>query len=65
MSEAGKPDLLIVDDDPVIADTLSYVLGDDFNVRTAESRSHAKAQFGQQERSWELTKTIGWTASSA
>ena len=49
MSEAGKPDLLIVDDDPVIADTLSYVLGEDFNVTTAESRSHAKALLRQRD----------------
>ena len=49
MSEAGKPDLLIVDDDPVIADTLSYVLGEDFNVSTAESRSHAKALLRQRD----------------
>jgi DNA-binding NtrC family response regulator len=49
VSEAGKPDLLIVDDDPVIADTLSYVLGEDFNVTTAESRSHAKALLRQRD----------------
>ena len=32
MTEPGKPELLIVDDDPVILDTLSYVLGEDFTV---------------------------------
>lgn len=49
MTEAGKPDLLIVDDDPVIADTLSYVLGEEFNVTTAESRAHAKALLRQRD----------------
>jgi len=43
MAEPAKPELLIVDDDPAITDTLSYVLGADFDVRTAESRPHAKA----------------------
>ena len=49
MTEAGKPDLLIVDDDPVIADTLSYVLGEEFNVTTAESRTHVKALLRQRD----------------
>ena len=39
--------VLIVDDDPVIADTLSYVLSEDFTVTTAESRPHAKALLRQ------------------
>lgn len=37
----GKPVLLIVDDDPLIADTLGYYLGDDFQVATADSRPAA------------------------
>ena len=49
MTETGKPELLIVDDDPVIVDTLSYVLGGDFNVTTAESRTHAKALLRQRD----------------
>jgi len=36
----GKPDLLIVDDDPLIADTLNFALSRDFNVCTADSRAH-------------------------
>ena len=36
-----KPNLLIVDDDPLIADTLSYFLERDFCVATAASRSDA------------------------
>lgn len=38
-AEEGKPGLLIVDDDPLITDTLSYVLGKTFRVYTADSRA--------------------------
>jgi ActR/RegA family two-component response regulator len=38
---SDKPTLLIVDDDPLIADTLSYALGKDFKVLTSDSRTHA------------------------
>ena len=43
MQEArpGKPALLIVDDDALIADTLAYALGTDFEVYACESRLHA------------------------
>ncbi len=37
----GKPRLLIVDDDPLITDTLAYALGKDFEVLASDSRSHA------------------------
>lgn len=47
MVNPAKPELLIVDDDPAITDTLSYVLGGDFDVRTAESRAHVKALLRQ------------------
>jgi DNA-binding NtrC family response regulator len=40
-ARAGKPALLIVDDDPLIADTLAYALGADFEVYACESRAHA------------------------
>jgi DNA-binding NtrC family response regulator len=40
-ARAGKPALLIVDDDPLIADTLAYALGSDFEVYACESRAHA------------------------
>lgn len=36
-----KPSLLIVDDDPLITDTLSFALGRDFQVLTSDSRTHA------------------------
>ncbi|MGH8688099.1 MAG: sigma-54-dependent transcriptional regulator [Burkholderiales bacterium] len=38
---AGKPSLLIVDDDVLIADTLTFALGADFEVYACESRAHA------------------------
>ena len=37
----GKPSLLIVDDDPLIRDTLAFALGTDFQVHTCESRPQA------------------------
>lgn len=49
MADPAKPELLIVDDDPAIIDTLSYVLGSDFTVITAESRPHAKALLRQRD----------------
>jgi two-component system nitrogen regulation response regulator GlnG len=41
MSMADKRSLLIVDDDPLIVDTLAYALGKDFDVMVSDSRSHA------------------------
>ncbi len=38
---AEKPSLLIVDDDQLITDTLSYALGKDFDVLVSDSRPHA------------------------
>ena len=38
---AVKPHLLIVDDDPLIAESLSYFLGREFQVRTASNRREA------------------------
>ncbi|MGP1675864.1 MAG: sigma-54-dependent transcriptional regulator, partial [Burkholderiales bacterium] len=37
----NKPDLLIVDDDPLITDTLAYALGKDFDVMVSDSRKNA------------------------
>jgi DNA-binding NtrC family response regulator len=45
----SKPDLLIVDDDPLISDTLNFVLGRDFNVYVAESRDQMKSLLRQLE----------------
>ena len=36
-----KPGLLVVDDDPLITDTLAFALGTDYTVYTCESRPHA------------------------
>ena len=41
MAEDQKPSLLIVDDDPLITDTLSYALSKDFEVLVSDSRRHA------------------------
>lgn len=49
MTESGKPLLLLVDDDPVISDTLGYVLGQDYEVITAESRQHARELLRQRD----------------
>jgi len=38
---ADKPSLLIVDDDPLITDTLAYALGKDFDVMVSDSREKA------------------------
>lgn len=43
----NKPDLLIVDDDPLITDTLNYVLSRDFSVYVAESRSQVQSVLRQ------------------
>lgn len=51
---ATKPDLLIVDDDPLITDTLNFTLGRDFQVFVAESRAQAKSLLTQLERAPEL-----------
>ncbi|HKB84049.1 MAG TPA: sigma-54 dependent transcriptional regulator [Burkholderiales bacterium] len=44
---AAKPDLLIVDDDPLITDTLDFVLGKDYNVHVAASRMQVKSLLRQ------------------
>ena len=44
---ATKPELLIVDDDPLITDTLNFVLGKDYNVRVASSRAQVKSLLRQ------------------
>ena len=43
----SKPGLLIVDDDPLITDTLHFVLSHDFEVYVAESRSQVKSLLTQ------------------
>ncbi len=54
METPAKPDLLIVDDDPLITETLDYVLGREFNVRVAESRPQVKSVLRQLENPPEL-----------
>jgi DNA-binding NtrC family response regulator len=43
----GKPALLVVDDDPLITDTLAFALGTDFEVLACESRPNAVALLRQ------------------
>lgn len=43
----AKPSLLIVDDDPLISDTLDFVLGKDYSVHVAASRSQVKSLLRQ------------------
>jgi DNA-binding NtrC family response regulator len=44
---ATKPELLIVDDDPLITDTLDFVLGKDYSVHVATSRAQVKSLLRQ------------------
>ena len=49
-AEQTKPDLLIVDDDPLITDTLNFVLSRDFTVYVADSRARVKSLLTQLDR---------------
>ena len=51
---ATKPTLLVVDDDPLITDTLAYALGKDFDVLPSDSRSHAVSLLRQLDEAPEL-----------
>ena len=51
---AGKPLLLIVDDDPLIADTLSFALGHAFEIVTSHSRANCLQLLRQLRRTPEL-----------
>jgi ActR/RegA family two-component response regulator len=46
---AENPSLLIVDDDPLIVDSLKYFLGREFAIVSAETRSEALKVLGQRE----------------
>src|SRR5947207_14191868 len=54
MPENAKPSLLIVDDDPLITETLSYALGKDFEVMVSESRAHAVSLLRQLDEAPQL-----------
>ena len=51
---ADKPSLLIVDDDQLITDTLSYALGKDFEVLVSDSRPHAVSLLRQLDEAPQL-----------
>ncbi|TMG88381.1 MAG: sigma-54-dependent Fis family transcriptional regulator, partial [Betaproteobacteria bacterium] len=53
MPEA-RPSLLIVDDDPLITETLSYALGKDFEVMVSDSRQHAVSLLRQLDEAPQL-----------
>src|SRR5690349_9436624 len=54
MPENTKPSLLIVDDDPLITETLSYALGKDFEVMVSDSRQHAVSLLRQLDEAPQL-----------
>src|SRR5258708_12678891 len=54
MRENAKPTLLIVDDDPLITETLSYALGKDFGVMVSDSRQHAVSLLRQLDEAPQL-----------
>ncbi|MBC7946132.1 MAG: sigma-54-dependent Fis family transcriptional regulator [Burkholderiales bacterium] len=51
---SAKPDLLIVDDDPLISDTLNFVLSKDFEVYVADSREQVKILLRQLDKAPQL-----------
>src|SRR5689334_22418524 len=53
-ARAARPALLVVDDDPLITDTLAFSLGKDFEVQACESRADAVALLRQLGRAPEL-----------
>jgi DNA-binding NtrC family response regulator len=53
-NQSVKPLLLIVDDDPLICDTLSFSMSAAFEVVTSHSRPHCMQQFQQPGRTPEL-----------
>src|SRR5436190_15225851 len=54
MPETPRPSLLIVDDDPLITETLSYALGKDFEVMVSDSRHHAVSLLRQLDEAPQL-----------
>src|SRR5881396_2187157 len=54
MPEDLHPSLLIVDDDPLITETLSYALGKDFEVMVSDSRHHAVSLLRQLDEAPQL-----------
>ena len=54
MSDTRRPCLLLIDDDEVIRDSLEFVLADEFEVHTAESRNEARQLLGELKRAPDL-----------
>jgi DNA-binding NarL/FixJ family response regulator len=53
-SDVARPALLLVDDDPLITDTLQFVLRKQFDVSVADSCDHAMALLRQRDQMPEL-----------
>jgi len=53
-TSSAKPTLVIVDDDPLITDTLNFVLSRDFHVLVAQSRTEARSVMRQLDEPPEL-----------
>ena len=51
---ADKPTLLLVDDDPLITETLSFALGREFDVLVSDSRRHAVSLLQQRDEAPQL-----------
>ncbi len=54
MAAQPKPGLLLVDDDPIIADTMGFLLKDDYDVTIADSRNEAKSKLSGTDRQFGL-----------
>src|SRR5580765_5294012 len=54
MPDNAKPSLLVVDDDPLITETLAYALGKDFEVMVSDSRQHAVSLLRQLDEAPQL-----------
>lgn len=51
---AKKPKILLVDDDPIISETLGFVLQEDFDVSIAQSREEAKETIARSPTAFHL-----------
>src|SRR5258706_9475431 len=54
MPENPRPSLLIVDDDPLITETLSYAIGKEFEFMVSDSRQHAVSLLRQLDEAPQL-----------
>ena len=50
MNQTNRPCLLLIDDDEVIRDSLEFVLSDEYEIHSAESRSEVRELLGEMDR---------------